>query len=167
MALSKAEKAKRQKQRKHRRNENRKLLRAARERTGLTAAELDQGQVDPVHALEATLSRAYAEMTVASDEVDNLKSDEQWRDTMVGKLPNEWIRLEHELRKEVRIIAGKMMDLNIEDRKTRASELMAAAIAPVIGGILKDLKLTPQQKELAKEAVGAHLHVLEGGREAA
>lgn len=161
MAQTKKQKAARRK----RRNEQRKLLREARAITGLTAEDL--GRIDPVQAIQATLDRSYAQLVVAATEADNLPADELWRDTMVGRIPNEWIRLEGELRKEVQNIAGKMLQLDIDDRKAHAAELIAAAMAPVLEGVFKDLKLSDKQKARARESLGNHLRLLEGGREAA
>lgn len=150
---------------KRRRNENRKLLHNAKRITGMTAEQLEIGHVDPVDAIQQVLDRTYAQLVVASREADNVPSTELWRDTMVGRLPNEWVRLEEDLRTQVQQIAGKMLHLNIEDRKAHASELIAAAIAPVLSAIIKDLKLTPEQKKKAPEIVRGHLQLLEGGGE--
>lgn len=160
-----SQKRKKAARQRRRRNEQRKLLREARRITGMTAVDL--GRIDPVDAIQGVLDRAYAQLVVASTEVDNLEASELWRDTMVGRVPNEWIRLETELRREVGNVARSMLQLDIDDRKAHAAELIAAAIAPVLEGVFKDLKLTDKQKLKAKESVATHLRVLEGGRDAA
>lgn len=157
------QKRKRAVKRKKRRNEQRKLLREARAITGMTAEDL--GRIDPVEAIQRVLDRSYAQLVVAATEVDNLESDEIWRSTMVGLVPNEWIRLEKELRNEVGNTANRMLQLDIDDRKAHAAEVIAAVMAPVLEGVFKDLKLTDAQKRKAKESVGAHLRLLEGGAE--
>lgn len=147
------------KKRQNKRNANRKALRDARNLALLTGTP--EENIDPHNAMQFILDRATHMLTNAIAGVENLQPDEVWRETMVGKIPNEWIRLEEDLRKEVWAIAGKMISLGIDDRKARAAEIMAQILAPVLAGILKDLALTPEQEERAPEVVEAHLKVLE------
>lgn len=161
------QKRKQQKLRKKRRNENRRLLATARALTGMTAEQLQLGSINPIDAIQQVLDRGYAELVVASREVDNLKADEIWRDTMVGRIPNEWIRLQEDLKREVSTVAGKMLHLDVESRKAGAAELMAGALAPVLGEIFKKLQLTEAQKAKAPDIVRHELQLLEGGKKAA
>jgi len=142
------------------RRSQRKALREARA-LALTTGTPEEN-IDPGNAMQFILDRATHMLTQAIIGVEDLKPDEVWVDTMVGRIPNEWIRLEEDLRKEVWMIAGKMINLNIDDRKARAAEIMASVMAPVLKGILDDLVLTEEQKERAPEIVQAHLNVLEG-----
>lgn len=143
------------------RRSQRKALKEARA-IALTTGTPEEN-IDPGNAMQFILDRATHMLVQAISGVEDLQPDEVWVDTMVGKIPNEWIRLEEDLRKEVWMIAGKMITLNIDDRKARASEIMASILAPVLKGILEDLFLSPEQQEKAPEVIEAHLKVLEGG----
>ena len=143
------------------RRSQRKALREARA-IALTTGTPEEN-IDPGNAMQFILDRATHMLTQAIIGVEDLNPDEVWVDTMVGKIPNEWIRLEEDLRKEVWGIAGKMITLNIDDRKARAAEIMASILAPVLKGILDDLKLNATQQKRAPEVIEAHLKVLEGG----
>lgn len=143
------------------RRSQRQALREARN-MALTTGTPEEN-IDPSNAMQFILDRATHMLANAISGVENLEADEIWRETMVGKIPNEWIRLEEDLRKEVWMIAGKMITLNIDDRKARAAEVMASVMAPVIKSILDSLNLTDEQLEKAPEVVEANLKVLEGG----
>lgn len=149
------------KKRQNKRRSQRKALKEARS-LALTTGTPEEN-IDPGNAMQFILDRATHMLTQAILGVENLEADEVWVDTMVGRIPNEWIRLEEDLRKEVWMIAGKMINLNIDDRKARAAEIMASVMAPVLKAILEDLVLTPEQQERAPQIVQAHLQVLEGG----
>lgn len=142
------------------RRSQRKALRDARA-LALTTGTPEEN-IDPGNAMQFILDRATHMLVQAISGVEDLSPDEVWVDTMVGRIPNEWIRLEEDLRKEVWMIAGKMITLNIDDRKARAAEIMASILAPVLKGILDELQLTPVQQEKAPEVIEAHLKVLEG-----
>lgn len=146
---------------KTRRNANRKMLRKARD-LALVTGDVE-ANIDPADAFQYVLDRAFHMLQNASEGVSDLKADEIWRDTMVGRIPNEWIRLETDLRQEVFALSSKMISLGIDDRKARASEIMAAVLAPVLKGILDDLQLNKTQQAKAQEVIGRHLRVLEGG----
>lgn len=155
-----SEDAKAAKRQTKRRNQ-RKALKEARN-IALTTGTPEEN-IDPGNAMQFILDRATHMLTQAVLGVENLEPDEVWVDTMVGRIPNEWIRLEEDLRKEVWMIAGKMITLNIDDRKARAAEIMASILAPVLKGILDDLALNEAQQEKAPAVIEAHLKVLEGG----
>jgi hypothetical protein len=147
--------------RQNKRRSQRKALREARN-IALTTGTPEEN-IDPGNAMQFILDRATHMLTQAVLGVEDLSPDEVWVDTMVGRIPNEWIRLEEDLRKEVWGIAGKMITLNIDDRKARAAEIMASILAPVLKGILDDLHLNATQQKRAPDVIEAHLKVLEGG----
>lgn len=148
-----------------RRNANRKALRAARN-LALVTGEVEEG-IDPSEAMQLVLDRSVHMLRNAIQGVSDLKGDEIWRDTMVGRIPNEWIRLEEDLRKEVSQIAARMIDLDLEGRKVALTEAMAMVLVPVFDHIFKELKLTKAQKAKAPDVVRAGLQLLESGERAA
>lgn len=143
------------------RNRQRKLLRDARERVMLEA--VPAYGADPVEALQEVLEGALAQLRVARERSGKLTEQELWRDTMVGKIPNEWIRLEADLRQEVAHLAGRMIGLDIAGRNAAAAEAIAEVMVPLLDGIFADLRLTPKQRERAPEVVAGRLKLLEGG----
>lgn len=147
---------------KQRRNENRKALRKARD-LALIRGEPEPG-IQPSNAMQYVLDRAVHMLRNAEAGVEKLEPDEVWRDTQVGKIPNEWIRLEADLRQEVAQQAGRMIALDIEGRRANAAEAMALALAPVFKQILAELNLTPDQQAAAPAIVERGLKLLEGGQ---
>jgi hypothetical protein len=129
---------------KQRRNVNRKLLRKVRNEA-LTRGE-SEPDIQPDDALQYVLDRAVHMLKNAIKGVESLKADEVWRDTQMGRIPNEWIRLEEDLRKEVSDHAGRMIALDIEGRCANAAEALSMVLAPVLDHILSDLGLTKAQK---------------------
>lgn len=151
--------AKQRRNQKH--NVNRKALRKARN-LALVRGEVEE-EIDPSYAMQFCLDRSVHMLRNAMEGVSDLKPDEVWRDTMVGRIPNEWIRLEEDLRKEVTALAARMIDLDLEGRRVALSEAMATILVPVFDHIFKELKLTKAQKEKAPDVVRAGLKMLEGG----
>jgi hypothetical protein len=147
------------------RNAQRKALRKARN-LALVTGDVEQ-DIDPSEAMQYVLDRAVHMLRNAVAGVSDLQPDEVWVETMVGKIPNEWIRLEEDLRKEVTILAARMIDLDLEGRRVALSEAMATLLVPVFDAIFKDLKLTKAQKGRAPQAVRAGLALLEPGERAA
>ena len=136
----------------------RALLKDALRKSAIEAPDM---QAVPDEALQAVLDRTYSMLAFAMKKVDRLNGTELWRNTREGRVPNEWIRLEQDLRAEVAYISGRMIDLNIEGRKANAAELMASAIAPVLKRILSELELTDEQRKAAPRIVRQHLTLLE------
>jgi hypothetical protein len=149
-----------QRRRKKRRNENRKLLREVNRVAAMEAVV--ERDVDPADALQDVLDAAVARLHVAMAHANELDEDEVFRDTMMGKIPNEWLRLEKDLRSEVAVLAGRMIGLNIAGRQANAAEALATAIAPVLSGVFDGLGLTAAQKRKAPELVREHLQLIEG-----
>lgn len=150
------------KERQRKRNANRKALRKARNQALVTGTP--EPDINPEDAMQFILDRAVHMLKNAIKGVADLKPDEVWVDTMVGRIPNEWIRLEEDLRKEVHQIAGRMLQLNIDGRRADAAEAIAIVMAPVLETIFKELKLTAKQKARAPEAVGVGMRLLEPGQ---
>lgn len=150
---------------KARRNENRKALRRIEEQTRNVVLIEGRTEVDiaPEDAMQYTLDVATSMLKHAVEARATLRPDELWRDTMVGRIPNEWIRLEQDLRKEVYQIAGRMLQLDIDGRRANAAEAVAMLIAPVMDHIFKELHLTSKQKKAAPQAVHSGMKLLEGG----
>jgi hypothetical protein len=87
---------------------------------------------DPIAALQEVLDGAVQDLRYAQGKVDQLTGPELWRDTLTGKIPNEWIRLRNELRVEVERCANNMVRNGIAERAVAIGE---ARMVLVIGAI--------------------------------
>jgi hypothetical protein len=83
-------------------------------------------------------------------------------DTTYGAVPNVWVDLYMRERKHLIDVAKAAISAGIEERKVRLAEQQGALVAAVIRGILADLKLTPDQRELVAEVVPRRLRALAG-----
>jgi hypothetical protein len=83
-------------------------------------------------------------------------------DTTYGAVPNVWVDLYMRERKHLVDVAKAAIAAGIEERKVRLAEQQGALVAAVIRGILADLKLTPDQRELVAEIVPRRLRALAG-----
>jgi hypothetical protein len=83
-------------------------------------------------------------------------------DTTYGAKPNVWLDLYMRERKHLVDVAKAAISAGIEERKVRLAEQQGALVAMVIRGILADLKLTPDQRELVAEVVPRRLRALAG-----
>lgn len=119
--------------------------------------------VDPVTALQEVLDGAVADLRASQARVNDLEESVLWRDTMVGKIPNEWIRIRNDLRNEVERIANNMVRNGIADRAVQVSEAMAAMLVPVFTEMMLQLDLTPEQKALVPSVIEGALLPLERG----
>lgn len=83
-------------------------------------------------------------------------------DTTYGAVPNVWVELYMRERKHLVDVAKAAISAGIEERKVRLAEQQGQLVASVIRGILADLKLTPDQRELVGEVVPRRLRALAG-----
>lgn len=140
---------------------NRRLYRDAQRVTGLAAEELHN--TDPVEAMQHVLDTSFAHLLYAGKRVSELTEDEFWRDTLAGRVPNEWFALEAGLRREVLEVTARMLHLGIEDRRARVAEVLAITLAPVLEQMITELRLTDAQRKQAPAIIGAALKQLESG----
>lgn len=110
------------------------------------------------------LERTTSLLRVAAAEADKLAPDKMWITTIGGPMPHEWIRMEQDLRQEACFVAGRMLGLDIANRRVLAAERMAEVLAPIFKAVLDDLNLTAAQKKRVPQAVRGGLQLLEGGR---
>lgn len=89
-------------------------------------------KVNPVEAAQAVLDRMVAEYHYINSEIDRLSLDELWRERFGSKIPNEWIRLAHDTRRDIIWTANQMVKNGIADRAVAVKE---AQVALVVGAI--------------------------------
>jgi hypothetical protein len=93
---------------------------------------------------------------------NSLTKDELWRDTMVGQIPNEWIRLRDRYREEVGRLAISMEAKGIAERRVKVEEAKAVMMAQLIRQAAERAGLEPAQvqrlgeelRQLSQEASG-------------
>lgn len=134
---------------------NRKRLREARTTTTArrSAARLD---ANPVDVIQETLDGLVADLRFTQKMVDQLPETDLWRDTMVGRIPNEWIRLRDEYRQEASALAGSMITRGIAERAVNVRAAQAALMATMVKEAMRRAGL-PQE---AIRSVGDELRQL-------
>lgn len=138
-----------------RRNDNRKRLREARAVTELrrSATRLD---ANPIDVIQEVLDGYVADLRFTQRMVDSLEEPELWRDTMVGRIPNEWIRLRDDIREKAATLAGAMVSRGIAEKAVNVRAAQAALMATMVKEAMRRAGL-PQE---AIRAVGEELRVL-------
>jgi hypothetical protein len=138
-----------------RRNENRKRLREAR---ATTVARRSASSIDanPVDVIQETLDGLVSDLRFSQRMVDGLAEGELWRDTMVGRIPHEWIRLRDEYRQEAAALAGSMITRGIAEKAVNVRAAQAALMATMVKEAMRRAGL-PQE---SIRAVGEQLRTL-------
>ena len=97
-----------------------------------------------------------------TEQAEKTATEFKGTDTTFGAVPNVWVDLYMRERKHLVDVAKAAISAGIEERKVRLAEQQGALVAAVIRGILADLKLTPDQRELVAEVVPRRLRALAG-----
>lgn len=116
------------------RNAERKRLREART---LTARRRSAGRLNIAghEALQEVLDGLVQDLRFTQkmcDALDDSPSRPLWRDTMVGRLPNEWIRLRDHYREQVGHLALSIEAKGLAERSVRVQEAQAVMMAQMI-----------------------------------
>jgi hypothetical protein len=118
--------------------------------------------VNPVDAIQEVLDGLTADLRLTQKMVDTLPENQLWRDTMVGKLPNEWIRLRDEYRDRTAALAGSMVARGIAEKAVNVSAARAALMATMVKEAMRRAGAPPELiqatgdhlRQLAEEAAG-------------
>lgn len=97
--------------------------------TRRSARRLD---VEPADVLQETLDGMVQDLRFAQRMVDTLPEDQLWRNTMVGRIPNEWIRLRDTYRDKVAYLAGRMIERGIAEKAVNVRAAQAALMATMV-----------------------------------
>jgi len=137
------------------RNANRKRLREAR---AAVEARRSAGRLDanPVDVIQEALDGLTADLRLTQRMVDQLEEGELWRDTMVGRIPNEWIRLRDDYRAQAAALAGSMVARGIAEKAVNVRAAQAALMATMVKEAMRRAGL-PQE---SIRAVGEELRTL-------
>lgn len=137
------------------RNAHRKRLREARAvtTTRRSAAPVD---ANPVDVIQETLDGLVQDLRFTQRMCDTLPESELWRDTMVGRIPNEWIRLRDDYRSQAAALAGSMITRGIAEKAVNVRAAQAALMATMVKEAMRRAGL-PQE---SIRAVGEELRTL-------
>lgn len=113
--------------------------------------------------LEKILDVRISELNAAQEVVDTLQPDEYFRETMVGPIPNEWIRLRNEYRQQAETMLFKLVNAGIADRAVKVKEAQAVLLAQQVRAAAERAGLKPEQvqalgrelRDLAREQLGS------------
>lgn len=97
-----------------------------------------------------------------TEQAEKRATEFQGTDTTYGATPNVWLDLYMRERKHLVDVSKAAISAGIEERRVRLAEQQGALVASVIRGILADLKLSPDQRELVAEIVPRRLRALAG-----
>jgi hypothetical protein len=135
--------------------------------------------IQPHEALLACVQITAGEVAYCTLRIQELKTEEytghpeayieeSWGDggkQVTKQLPvqlNIWIVARRDAMDRLARYAKMALDAGVEERRVRLAEGMAAQLAPVLDAIMRELELTPKQKEKAPAIVERNLLTLEG-----
>jgi hypothetical protein len=115
-----------------------------------------------IQASPEVLDGLTADLRLTQKMVDTLPESQLWRDTMVGRLPNEWIRLRDEYRDRTAALAGSMVARGIAEKAVNVSAARAALMATMVKEAMRRAGAPPELiqatgdhlRQLAEEAAG-------------
>lgn len=126
------------------RNAERKRLREART---VTASRRSSGRLDVAshEALQEVLDGLVQDLRFTQKMCDGIPHDKFWRDTMVGRIPNEWVRLRDHYREQVGHLALSIEAKGLAERSVRVKEAQAVMMAQMIREAAERAGLEPAQ----------------------
>ena len=132
--------------------------------------ELGLPRTKPEDALEEALTRAVIYARHASAQVEGLKPEDHWvrrdYDEDAGTwnmVPHVWVAAEAQAWERVAHLAGRMVQLGLEERNAAARERASEAFGLALEVVVSKLGLTDEQRALLPDAVRAELPaILEG-----
>lgn len=140
---------------------NRKLLHAARTEAARQSAGV-RLDIDPIDALQECLDGAVAMLRWAGQKADKVPADKVMLTGPFGGYPNEFVRLEQDMRKEVAGLAARMVDLEIADRSVAIQEAKAILLVQAIQAAARKAGISRDKVKLLGPALREELAVIEG-----
>jgi hypothetical protein len=107
--------------------------------------EIKVNGTDPIEALQMCLDRAVEHWRVAMAAVDKIEEGNLFEDTINGKMPHHWFRLENQLRQEVTRLSAAMINLGIAERQVRVQEAQAMLLAKMVRDAAVEAGLPQEQ----------------------
>ncbi len=142
----------------------------------------DIGYVDPLEAMMMCIRISAAEVTFFSEQVKTLTMEDVLErpraQTVHGAVEsvvydlkgqqqlNIWIRERQRSVDRLARFSKMAIDCGIAERQVRIAEQMGDLMARMVDGVMRDLKLTPEQQERAPEIVRHNLAMITAGRAA-
>lgn len=137
---------------------------AAREEANELIRTLNLGKPIPVSPDEALLQELWRTNGIVHYLQDYIGSAFSPEDlvylTEVGMRPRAFLDILQREREHLAKVAKMTLDAGVAERQVRIQEAMGQMFASVIQAVLRDLKLSPNQKQLAPAVVRKHLLTL-------
>jgi hypothetical protein len=121
-------------------------------------------RTDPVETLQEILDWKKRDLLAAQARVEQLAEGDLWRDTMVGRIPNEWIRLRDEYLTTCFHVAQSMVKNGIADRAVRVQETQAALMVVMVKRAAERAGLDASQVRALGEALRDEVEDRRAGR---
>jgi hypothetical protein len=141
------------------------LLHAARAEARRHADEFPSPSVTPLDALQWLVNRITDQLKHAAHEADRLDPAEMETMGPFGPVPNVWIRLEADLRKELGSLAINMERVGLAERMVNIQEARAALVVQALVLAAEEAGIPRHQLKIIGPAFRRHLTLLQGGGE--
>lgn len=148
-------------------HKNRALLHAARAEARRFADEHPSPALSPAEALQWLVNRVVDQLKHAAHEADSLAVEEMEIMGPFGPIPNVWIRLEADLRKELAGLAINMERVGLAERLVSLQEARAALIVQALTAAAEECGIPRSQLRSIAPAFRRHLALIQGERAAA
>lgn len=150
--------AEHQKQAKKRRN-RRLLMEAQTEAAEFAPAP--KKNVDPAQAVQEILDNIIAMYRYSTAQVATLDERDYWRDTIAGRVQNEWIREQERLGMQAVHVASKAAAMGLAERAVAIQEAQAAMFAMVVEQVLTEFKMSSDQRRKIHTRIAERLEDIE------
>ena len=107
----------------------------------------------PEQLFETLLDQINGQLQQVNVAVANVPNDEMWRDTIAGRVPNEWILLQRDLMDRAFRFAHSALGINLRRRQVEVEEAQAAMVAFLVKTALEEAGLPKTQQQAVMRAV--------------
>lgn len=140
---------------------HRRIMLEVREEAREFSTGLRRG-MDPAEAVQQVLDNIADLYDYATQQVFQLEEGEYWRETLAGKMPNEWIKEMERLGLQMVHVAGKAASMGLAERQIRLQEQQAAIFATVVEAALNEVGLGAEQRRLVHTRIAEKLDDIVG-----
>ena len=121
-----------------------------------------QSNVPYEDVLQEVLDLRVAEFRYAQSKVDEITDDIEWRDTMSGKQPNEWILLRDKYAGMLAAMAKDLIAVGLAQRQVRIAEAQVEIVAVALQKALVQADLEPALVQRVGKHFRRELEVVSG-----
>lgn len=139
-------------------------LSAAREEVRNLATPID---VAPGQVLISLMNLAAGQLAYVTQKVGELPEEKLFVDSIGGKIPNHWVRLQRTLMLDLKEYAKTAAGAGIDERMTRLAEEQAQQFNAVLEAVMEEVGLSSKQRAKVGPAIRGQLVAIQGGAEEA